>query len=67
MKKQRKFMSLLFLFLIIGNLVVTDTSFIVNATGSNKVEDIIDMMKKRIQSIDQKCMSAQYYDDNTKR
>lgn len=32
-----------------------------------KVEDIIDMMKKRIQSIDQKCMSAQYYDNNTKR
>ena len=69
MKKQRKFMSLLFLFLIIGNLVVTDTSFIVNATGSNKVEDTIVLNNNNIVELKNKIETLKsdslYEEDNS--
>lgn len=69
MKKQRKFMSLLFLFLIIGNLVVTNTSFIVNATESNKVEDTIVLNNNNIVELKNKIETLKsdslYEEDNS--
>ncbi len=69
MKKQRKFMSILFLFLIVGNLVVTNTSFIVNATGSNKVEDTIVLNNNNITYLKNKIetlkLDSLYEEDNS--
>jgi len=41
MKERRKFISILFLFLIMGNFVIGNAGTIVNATGTNLVEDEI--------------------------
>lgn len=41
MKERRKFISILFLFLIMGNFIIGNMTTIVNATGTNLVEDEI--------------------------
>ena len=54
MKKRRKFISILFLFLIMGNFIIGNMTTIVNATGTNLVEDEITENLSNISTIKNK-------------